>query len=126
MTLRESGEDYLETILMLQRAHGAVRAVDIANHLDVSKASVSKALSLLESNGYVEVVRRDVRLTDKGMAHAEEILERHVFFRDLLVACGVDAERAEEEGCHMEHTLSEESFKLLKAKMDAVLHPSTE
>ena len=114
MALRESGEDYIETILVLQRERGVVRSVDIAQHLGVTKASVSKAMGLLEGQGYVEVVKRDVRLTEKGLRHAEAVLERHRFFSDLLVACGVDREVAEEEGCHMEHILSKDSFEKLR------------
>ena len=86
MALRESGEDYLEAILMLHRAHGVVRSVDIADQLGVTKASVSKAMSMLEERGYVEMAKRDVRLTEKGLARAEHVLEQHLFFRDLLSA----------------------------------------
>lgn len=121
MPLHESGEDYIEAILMLQQEHGAVRSVDIAQHLGVTKASVSKAMSMLEDRGYVEVVKRDVRLTEKGLHQAEEVLERHVFFRDLLISAGVDPETAAEEGCHMEHCLSEDSFQKLKAKVGELL-----
>ena len=115
MRLRESGEDYREAILVLQQKHGAVRAIDIAGYLDVTKASVSKALSTLENKGLIEVVKRDVRLAAEGSRVAHEILERHVFFRDVLIAAGVDAETAAEEACHMEHCLSEDSFQKPKA-----------
>lgn len=117
MRLRESGEDYLEAILVLQQERGAVRAIDIAEHLGVTKASVSKAMSTLEGKGFIEVVKRDVRLTEAGVQVAHEILERHVFFRDLLIAAGVEPELAAEEACHMEHCLSEDSFQKLKAHM---------
>lgn len=117
MPLHESGEDYIEAILMLQQENGSVRSVDIAQHLGVTKASVSKAMASLENSGYVEVVKRDVRLTERGLKHAQEILERHVFFRDLLISAGVDPELAAEEGCHMEHCLSEDSFLKLKARI---------
>lgn len=117
MRLRESGEDYLEAILVLQQERGAVRAIDIAEHLGVTKASVSKAMSTLEGKGFIEVVKRDVRLTETGAQVAHEILERHVFFRDLLIAAGVEPELAAEEACHMEHCLSEDSFQKLKAHM---------
>lgn len=117
MRLRESGEDYLEAILVLQQERGAVRAIDIAEHLGVTKASVSKAMSTLEGKGFIEVVKRDVRLTETGTQVAHEILERHVFFRDLLIAAGVEPELAAEEACHMEHCLSEDSFQKLKAYM---------
>ena len=117
MRLRESGEDYLEAILVLQQERGAVRAIDIAEHLGVTKASVSKAMSTLEGKGFIEVVKRDVRLIEAGAQVAHEILERHVFFRDLLIAAGVEPELAAEEACHMEHCLSEDSFQKLKAHM---------
>ena len=117
MQLRESGEDYLEAILVLQRQRGAVRAIDVAEHLGVTKASVSKALSTLEGKGFIEVVKRDVRLTEEGSQVAHEILERHVFFRDLLVSAGVDADIAAEEACHMEHCLSEDSFQKLRSHL---------
>ena len=70
MALRESGEDYLEAILMLHRAHGVVRSVDIADQLGVTRASVSKAMSMLEERGYVEMAKRDVRLREKAL-HAQ-------------------------------------------------------
>ena len=115
MPLHESGEDYLEAILMINQRQGYVHSVDIAAQLGVTKASVSKAMSALEEQGYVRMERRDVQLTDAGREVAEEIYSRHVFFGDLLVAAGVEPELAAEEGCHMEHTLSEDSFQKLKA-----------
>lgn len=118
MALRESGEDYLEAILMLRRAHGVVRSVDIAERLGVTKASVSKAMSMLEERGYVEMAKRDVRLTEKGLARAEQVLEQHVFFRDLLMSAGVDPDVAAQEACHMEHCLSDDSFDKLKAHVE--------
>ena len=114
MELRESGEDYLEAILMLSQEHGVVRSVEVAERLGVTKASVSKAISNLERRGYVEVVKRSINLTESGSAVAEEILERHVFFRDLLISVGVAPDLAAEEACHMEHCLSEDSFQKLK------------
>ena len=119
MELRESGEDYLEAILMLSQEHEVVRSVEIAERLGVTKASVSKAISNLERRGYVEVIKRDVRLTESGRAIAEEILERHVFFRDLLISVGVAPDLAAEEACHMEHCLSEDSFRKLKDGLSA-------
>ena len=115
MPLHESGEDYLEAILMISQRQGYVHSVDIAAQLGVTKASVSKAMSALEDQGYVRIVRRDVQLTESGREVAEEIYGRHVFFGDLLVAAGVEPELAAQEGCHMEHTLSEDSFQKLKA-----------
>lgn len=119
-TLHESGEDYLEAILMLQQEQGVVHAVDIAARLEVTKASVSKALANLEARGFIEVVKRDVRLTETGHAVACSMLERHEFFKRLLISAGVAEERAAEEGCHMEHCLSSDSFEKLKAYIDAL------
>lgn len=117
-TLRESGEDYLEAILMLQEERGCVRSVDVASHLGVTKASVSKAMGILESRGYVEMGKRDVRLTPAGREVAERMLERHIFFRDLLVRAGVAADVAAEEACHMEHCLSSDSFAKLRQLLE--------
>lgn len=115
MALRESGEDYLEAVLVIGRDRGVVRSVDIAEFLGVTKASVSKAVSALQERGYVTVVKRDVQLTAKGLDRAERVLEQHTFFRDLLTAAGVAPELAAEEACHMEHCLSDDSFARLKA-----------
>ncbi len=114
MSLHESGEDYLEAVLMLSRESEKVRSVDIAEMLGVTKASVSKAMANLERAGYVEMGKRDVRLTEAGMEVAERMLERHEFFRALLVEAGVAPGRATEEACHMEHCLSAESFAALR------------
>ena len=117
MRTYESQEDYLEAILVLRRRGGAVRAVDVAELLDVSKPSVSKAIGLLTARGFVEVVDHDVRLTDDGMRIAESVLERHVFFSDLLESAGVDAQTASSEACRMEHCLSSDSFAKLAAHL---------
>ena len=118
MPLHESGEDYLEAILMLSQEHEKVRSVDVADRLGVTKASVSKAMSSLESKGYVEMGKRDVRLTERGLEVAEQMLERHKFFVNLLERAGVPADVAEAEGCHMEHCLSEDSFEILRSMLE--------
>lgn len=118
--MHESGEDYLEAILMVRRRQGAVRAVDIAEQLDVSKASVSKALAKLEREGYVRVVDHSVCLTDPGLAVASSILERHEFFCNLLVSAGIEHSLASEEACRLEHCLCEDSFKKLVAVIGEV------
>ncbi len=117
MPLHESGEDYLEAILMLSLELERVRSIDVANRLGVTKASVSKAMSNLESNGYVTMGKRDVKLTDKGMVVAQQMLERHEFFVGLLEDAGVPSDVARQEGCHMEHCLSKESFEKLKTHL---------
>ena len=103
MQVNESIEDYLEQILIQQEKNGCARSVDIATSLGVTKASVSKAMATLESNGYVEMGKRDVHLTERGLEVARQMWERHCFFVGLLEDAGVSAEVASQEGCHMEH-----------------------
>lgn len=79
MALRESGEDYLESIYVLSQRQGTVRSIDVAEYLGVTKASVSKAMATLESNGYVEMGKRDVHLTERGLEVARQMWERHCF-----------------------------------------------
>ena len=118
-TLHKAGEDYLETILRLEMAKGAVRSVDVAEFLGHSKPSVSRAVSLLSEAGYV-VMGRDfgLHLTPVGRAVAEDIYERHSFFKQLFLDLGVDAETAEQDACRMEHDISEESFERLKKMLE--------
>ena len=118
MALRESGEDYLESIYVLSQRQGIVRSIDVAEYLGVTKASVSKAMTTLENNGYVEMGKRDVHLTERGLEVARQMWERHCFFVRLLEEAGVSADVAAQEGCHMEHCLSEESFEKLKAMLE--------
>lgn len=117
--IRESGEDYLEAILVLRRRRGFCRNVDIAAALGYSKASVSKALAALSSNGLAEVVDRDVRLTPAGERLAEATLRKHRFFESLLVSAGVDPATASLEACRLEHCLSEDSFDRLEEYLGA-------
>lgn len=111
----ESGENYLKNILMLENKQEVVHAIDLAKELDVSKASVSKALSKLEEKGFIVVHGRSIVLSDEGRAIAESMYRRLRFFTQFLIAAGVDPELAEEEACNMEHTLSEESFEKVAA-----------
>ena len=94
-----------------------MRSIDVAEYLGVTKASVSKAMATLESSGYVEMGKRDVHLTERGLEVARQMWERHCFFVGLLEDAGVSAEVASQEGCHMEHCLSEESFEKLRAML---------
>ena len=113
---KESNEDYLEAVLMLQSETGQpVHAVQVARRLNVSKASVSKALVRLETLGYLRVVDRDIRLSPSGRLLAESVLRRHHFFMRMLEAAGVDAHVASAEACRMEHCISEDSFAKLSA-----------
>ncbi len=116
MAIRESGEDYLETILILQGKTGFVRSIDIANELGYSKPSISRAVGILRSDGYITVEPNgQIILTETGLAKAEQVYERHVLIRSFLMEdLGVSAENAEEDACRMEHILSEETFSKLK------------
>lgn len=117
MALRESGEDYLESIYVLSERQGIVRSIDVAEYLGVTKASVSKAMATLENSGYVEMGKRDVYLTERGLKVARQMWERHCFFVGLLEDAGVAPKVASQEGCHMEHCLSEESFEKLRSML---------
>lgn len=115
MKLMQSGEDYLETVLVIQNRKGAVRSVDVAAELGVSKASVSIAMRHLEEAGYINMDgRRTIRLTEKGRRIAETVYERHLLFSDLFTSLGVNRETALRDACRMEHAISEESFEALK------------
>lgn len=113
----ESSEDYLEAILVIRSERGRCRNVDIAEHVGVTKPSVTKALSNLARKGLAEMVDHDVRLTAAGERLAEKTLSKHRFFERLLVESGVDAETASAEACRMEHCLSEDSFRKLSERL---------
>ena len=112
MTARE---DYLKAILVLHQRIGDVRSVDLARYLGFSKPSISQAVGILTSEGYLTVDGKHIlNLTDKGRAIAEKIYERHCFFTKQLIAIGVDPVTAEEDACRLEHAISDESFEKLK------------
>ena len=117
MKLHASGEDYLETILILQKQCGMVRSVDVARYMSVSKPSVCRAVAVLRDGGFLEMDEDHfLYLTDAGREVAEKIYERHQFFTEQLIAAGVDPKIAEADACRMEHVISDESFsKLAKA-----------
>ena len=115
MSLLESGENYLETILVLTKRNGSVRSIDIANELGYTKASVSIAMKGLREKDLVTVTDTGyIALTGSGLARAESILERHTLLTDWLIKLGVNADVAEEEACRIEHDISEGTFELLK------------
>ncbi len=110
-----SGEDYLETILVLQKKLGMVRSVDVARHMEVSKPSVCHAVATLRDGGFLTVDEDHfLHLTDVGREVAEKIYERHCFFTEQLIAAGVDPKTAEADACRIEHIISDESFSRLK------------
>ena len=118
--LYASGEDYLEAVLVLQKERGMVRSVDVARHMDVSKPSVSHAVATLKDGGFLTMDDGFfLHLTDIGREVAEQIYEKHRFFTDRLIEAGVDPETAERDACRIEHVISEESFRRLKAVAEA-------
>ena len=115
MTIHESGEDYLEAILILGEESSFVRSVDVAAFLGVTKPSVSRAMTILRGNGLVEMgADGALTLTGDGRKIAESMYERHRFFTDLLTHLGVDKDVAAEDACRLEHVISEESFQRLR------------
>ena len=119
MKMQESGENYLETILMLKNRHGQVRSIDIANELGFSKPSISIAMKRLRENGYIEMDPQGwITLTDSGMQIAEKIYERHCVIAEILMSLGVGQETAFQDACKIEHVISEESFSHMKAHFD--------
>ena len=115
MKLHASGEDYLETILVLQKKLGMVRSVDVARHMEVSKPSVCHAVATLRDGGFLTMDEDHfLHLTVVGREVAEKIYERHCFFTQQLVAAGVDPKTAEADACRMEHNISVESFEKLR------------
>ena len=120
MKLHASGEDYLEAVLVLQKQKGMVRSVDIARHMDVSKPSVCYAVATLKDGGFLTMDDGFfLHLTNIGREVAEQIYEKHRFFTERLIAAGVDSEIAEADACRIEHVISEESFRRLKAVAEA-------
>ena len=111
----ESIEDYLETILLLQKKLGNVRSIDIANEMNFTKASVSIAMKNLREKEYITMADTGyITLTETGKQRAENVLERHTVLSDWLIRIGVSKETALEDACRVEHDLSEESFKAIK------------
>lgn len=118
MHMQESGEMYLEAILILSRQKGQVRSIDIAEYMSFSKPSVSRAVGLLRSGGYIAVESDGyITLTDAGQEIAEKIYERHTILTECLTRLGVSPETAAEDACRMEHTISDESFEAIKRHM---------
>ena len=115
MSVHESGEMYLEAILVLKERSDFVRAVDVGEYLGYSKPSVSRGLSILKKGGYITVdPDGDLNLTDSGREIAEKIYERHTFLSKLLMAAGVPEEIAVADACKLEHSISDVSFEALK------------
>ena len=116
MHIQESGEMYLEAIYVLSKKLGNVRAIDISQHLGYSKPSVSRAVGILKSGGYITVDESShIHLTEEGTAVANKIYERHDVLSKMLISLGVPEEIATEDACRLEHAISDESFAAIKS-----------
>ena len=115
MALQESGEMYLETILVLSREKGQVRSIDISEHMGYSKPSVSRAVGLLKNDGFITVEKDGyIHLTEKGQSLAEKILDRHTIITQLLIRLGVSRDTAVNDACRIEHVISDETFQAVR------------
>ena len=115
MKLFESGEDYLERILILKERNGQVRSIDIVVDMGFSKPSVSVAMKKLKEGGFIEVDKNGyISLTDNGQQIAESVYERHQVLTKLFMSLGVDEETAMKDACKVEHDLSEKTFQAIK------------
>ena len=119
MNLQESGEMYLETILILTEKNPHVRSIDVCEYMGFSKPSVSRAIGLLKSGGYVEVDSDGyLSLTELGAEVAHKMYSRHKLLTDFLVSLGVPEAVASEDACKIEHHISDDSFDAIKASME--------
>lgn len=113
--MHESGEMYLETMLVLSREKGNFRAIDVSEHMGYSKPSVSRAMSILKRDGYITVDDAGlISLTDSGRLIAENIYDRHTILTEMLLRIGVDEETATEDACRIEHYISDTTFQACK------------
>lgn len=115
MVNNESQEMYLETILKLQNEKGSVRSIDVADALNYSKPSVSRAVGIMKKDGLIEVdLNGSIKLTDKGKERAESVFARHKSLTLAFVKMGLEYSAAEENACRIEHVITEEAFIAIK------------
>ena len=120
MNVHESGEMYLEAILVLSSRSGYVRSIDVGEYLGYSKPSVSRAMGLLRKGGLITMEKDGaLLLTDAGRAIAEKIYERHTVLSKVLICLGVPEKIAVEDACKIEHDISDETFELIKKHIAA-------
>lgn len=119
-SIYESGEDYLETILRLEKRLGQVRSIDIANEMTYSKPSISRAMKILGEKGMLYMdEHKYIHLTEEGLAKAKKIYHRHLLIREILIdLLGVAPEQAEEDACRVEHIVSDETITKLEKKLE--------
>lgn len=119
MSIKESGEMYLETILILSKKSAFVRSIDIVEEMEFSKPSVSRAVALLKQGGYITVDKNGaIQLTDIGLETAEKIYKRHQVLSEFLVSLGVSDSTAVDDACKIEHHISDESFEAISRYMN--------
>lgn len=115
MAIQESGEMYLETILVLSQGDKPVRSIDVCERMGFSKPSVSRAMGILKADGYITVAPNGyIKLTDEGLSIAEKIYARHNLLTSFLMRLGVEEKTAMEDACKIEHDISDESFIAIK------------
>ena len=117
--IQESGEMYLETILILTKKKTNVRSIDVANHMNYSKPSISRGIGILRDRGYV-IVDEDgfIHLTESGLALAEKIYERHRILTIFFKSIGISDDTASNDACRIEHVISDETFSAIKKLME--------
>lgn len=119
MQILRAAEDYLEAMLMMQQRHGYIRSIDIAEHLGVTKPSVTYTTKRLRENGYITMDKDGlITLTAKGMDIASRTLERHHVLTAFFESLGVDEETAEADACKIEHDISQKTFDAIRTKLE--------
>lgn len=119
MALKASGEMYLETIYILRQKQSSVRSVDIAEYMNFSKPSVSRAVGILKNEDYIAVDGEGyITLTEKGEQIAGNIYQRHTVLSKVFMMLGVDEETATQDACKIEHVISEKSFQAIKEHVE--------
>ena len=114
MKIRKASEDYLEAMLIMQEKHGYIRSINVAEHLGVTKPSVSYSTKRLREAGYITMDKDSyITLTDTGMEIAHRIYERHKLLTEFFMRLGVDGDTAREDACKVEHDISEKTFEAI-------------
>ena len=118
MSLQESGEMYLETIYLLSKSISPLRSIDVCEHMGYSKPSVSRAISILKKDGYIETNKSNhIFLTESGREVAQKIYERHTILKEFFLKLGADPQTASEDACKIEHVISDVTFELIKKQV---------
>lgn len=122
MTIQASAENYLEAILVLQKKNGKVKSIDIANHLNFSKPTISITMKKFRDNGYITIDdKKNIHLTEKGEEIAVRMQERHLLLSKVLILIGVEETQAFEDACKMEHAISDMTFERIREFYDRIM-----